>query len=252
MISKGDSEKQAVLRDSMIKKSKIKRSRYVSKILTFFKPVMKILDIGCGTIHIIQELASNRKTSEHVGLDVSNAMLKLAKENCGRCSNINLVLGDGLILPFPDETFDLVITKLAEYSPQETYRVLKKDGVFFEYSLGPEADKEIAEFFPERIEPENFFFLHNLKEWKQEIIEPMKKIGFIVSEVQEYKGNDYYCSEEEVMDLIEMVPLIKNFDREKDRALIKRLVEKYQDTKVSDSLGTITYSLQDGPEKVCS
>lgn len=231
MISKGDTEKQAVLRNNMIKKSKTKRSRYVSTVLTALKPAMKILDVGCGTAHIIQELAANRKTSEHVGLDVSNAMLKLAKENCERFHNIGLVLGDGLILPFPNETFDIVITRLAEYSPREAYRVLKKGGVFFECSLGPEADKEISEFFPERIETENFFFPNNLNEWKQEVAEPIERIGFVVSEVQDYKENDYYSNEDELMDLIEMVPLVKDFDRKKDRKLVKKLAEKYGEKK---------------------
>ena len=227
MISKGDTDKQADLRNGMIKKGKTRRSRYVSRILTILKPAMKILDVGCGTAHIIQELAANRKTSEHIGLDVSKAMLKLAKENYGKSHNIGLVMGDGLILPFPDKAFDIVITKLAEYSPQETYRVLKRKGKFLECSLGPEADKEIMEFFPERIKTENFFFPNNLKEWKQEVTEPIKKTGFIVSEVEDYKEDDYYRSEDELMDLIEMVPLVKNFDRKKDRMLVKKLAEKY-------------------------
>jgi len=212
MISKGDTEKQAVLRNSMIKKGKAKRSKYVSRVLSVLKPGMKILDIGCGTAHIIQDMVTNRKTSEHVGLDVSKAMLKLAKENCERFHNIGLVVGDGLILPFP-EIFDIVITRLAEYSPQEAYRVLKKGGIFFECSLGPQSRREIFEFFPERIEIENFFFPNNLNEWKQEVTEPIERAGFIVSEVQDYKENDYYSNEDELMDLIEMVPLVKNFDR---------------------------------------
>ena len=211
----------------MIKKKRIGRSIYVSRILSVLKPGMKILDIGCGTGHIIQEIATTRKISEHVELDVSKAMLKLAKENCERSHNIGFVVGDGMILPFPDNIFDIVITRLAEYSPQEAYRVLKKGGVFFECSLGPQADKEILEFFPERIEMENFFFPKNLNEWKRGVAEPIEKSGFIVSEVQDYKENDYYSNEDELMDLIEMVPLVKNFDRKKDRMLVKKLAEKY-------------------------
>ena len=227
MISKGDTGKQAILRDSTIKKKGTRGSIYVSRVLLVLKPEMKILDVGCGTGHIIHELAANRKSSEHVGLDVSKAMLKVAKENYKKCHNIGLVMGDGLSLPFPDQAFDIVITRLAEYSPQEAYRVLKRQGFFFEHSLGPQADKEIFEFFPERIEPENFFFPSNLKGWKHEVSEPVEKTGFIISDVQDYKENDYYSSEDELMDLIEMVPLVKDFDRKKDRTLVKRLAEKY-------------------------
>ena len=143
LVLKGDTEKQAVLRDSMIKKGKTGRSRYVSEILSVLKPTMKILDIGCGTAHIIQELAANRKSSKHVGLDVSKAMLKIAKKNCKRFHNIKLVMADGLSLPFPQQAFDIIKTRLTEYSPQEAYQVLKKRGFLFEYRLGPQADKEI-------------------------------------------------------------------------------------------------------------
>lgn len=231
VISKGDTQKQAFLRNSMIKKKKTKRSIYVSTVLSVLKPAMKVLDIGCGTAHIIQELAMNRKSSLQVGLDVSKAMLKVAKENCERFHNIRLVAGDGLSLPFPDQAFDIIITRLAEYSPQEAYRVLKRGGNLFEYSLGPEADKEIKEFFPRRIERENFFFPRNLRKWKQEVCEHITEAGFIVSSIRDYKEEECHESEEELMDLIEMVPLVQNFDREKDREKIRELTEKYGSKK---------------------
>lgn len=231
MSSKGDTKKQAILRNRMIKKSKTRRSRYVSKILTVLNPKSSLLDIGCGTAHIIQELATHRKESKLVGLDVSRAMLKVAKKNCAGLNNIELLIGDGLIQPFPDQVFDTQITRLAEYSPKEAYRVLKKGGIFLEYGLGPEADKEIKEFFPRRIEKENFFFPRNLEEWKQEVCEDIVEAGFSVSEISDYKEDDYYESEEDLMDLIEVVPLVKNFDRDKDGRTIRELAAKYRSNK---------------------
>jgi ubiquinone/menaquinone biosynthesis C-methylase UbiE len=228
MISKGDTEKQAALRDNLIKKSKAGRSTYVSRILSFLKPDMTLLDVGCGTGHIIQELATDRKPSELVGLDVSKAMLKVAKPNCSKFDNVGLVVAHGLKLPFPDQAFDIIITRLAEYSPGEAYRVLKEGGLFFEYSLGPQADKEIQEFFPERIEKESFFFPKNPRKWKKEVSDPIEKTGFIISDVQDFTENDYYESADELMDVIEMVPLVKDLDRKKDRKLVKRLAEKYR------------------------
>jgi len=135
----------------MIKKETCEGSTYVSKILSVLKPQMNVLDIGCGTAHIIQELATSNGSSLFIGLDISPAMLKIADDNTMNLHNIVLVEGDGHRLPFPDNCFDVVITKLANYSPQEAYRVLRRQGYFFEYSLGPEADREIEEFFPERI-----------------------------------------------------------------------------------------------------
>jgi SAM-dependent methyltransferase len=238
MILKGDTEKQAALRDDMIKKSRTRRSRYVSSILSVLKPRMNLLDIGCGTAHIIQELALNRKDLELVGLDVSKAMLKISKKNCEIFNNVELIMGDGLNLPFADQAFSIIITRLALYSLKDAYRVLKKRGIFLEFGLGPEADKEILEFFPERIETENFFFPKDLKEWKQEVSEPIERAGFIILDVREYKEIDFYESEDELMDLIEMVPLVKDFDRERDRTLVKNLAEKYKD---ADGMIRITW-----------
>lgn len=228
MPIRGDTRKQAVLRDRMIKKkSEAARSPYVSKTLSILKPKMKLIDIGCGTAHIIQELALTAKRLEVIGLDLSRAMIQIAKENLAGFHNFALLVGDGLTLPFPDQVFDVVITRLAEYSPEEAYRILKKGGFFLEFGLGPDADREISEFFPERIDTESFFFPRNPKEWKQEISQPIKRAGFTVTGVYEYKENDYYGSLDELMDLIELVPLVKNFDREKDRTQVAKLAEKY-------------------------
>jgi ubiquinone/menaquinone biosynthesis C-methylase UbiE len=232
MSFKGDSEKQALLRDQSIKKmKKTRKDRYVSGILAVLKPQMKLLDIGCGTAHIIQELAMSSRNSLFVGLDVSPAMVKIAKSNTMRFRNIKLVEGDGFRLPFPSCIFDVVITRLADYSQKEAYRVLRRRGYFFEYGLGPDADKEIKEFFPERIEEENFFFPKDLKKWKQEVSEDIVEAGFTVSDIDDYKEANYHENEEELMDLIEMVPLVRKFDRKKDREKIKGLTEKYGSKK---------------------
>jgi len=230
----GDTERQAILRDRLIKNAGgvgVEKNRYISKILSILKPDIKLLDIGCGTAHIIQTLALNFKSAFFVGLDISPGMLKVAQGNTMELSNTILVQGDGLRLPFPECSFDTVITRLAEYSPQGAYRILKKGGHFFEYGLGPEADKEIVEFFSDRLEQENFCFPKNLKEWKKEVCENIEDTGFAISSIEDYKTMENYQSEDDLMDVIEMVPLVKNFNREKDRAIINRLAEKYQDKK---------------------
>jgi ubiquinone/menaquinone biosynthesis C-methylase UbiE len=228
-LSLGDSERQAFLRDQMIKKKTSERNIFVSKILSILKPQMKVLDVGCGTAHIIRKLAKSNGSSLFIGLDVSLAMLEIAYGNTTNLHNIGLVKGDGRRLPFHNCSFDVVITKLADYSPHETYRVLRRHGHFLEYGLGPEADREIKEFFPERIEKENFFFPTNLKKWKQEVCEDIIESGFGVSSIEDFKGYEHCENERELMDLIEMVPLVKKFDRAKDREKITELVEKYGD-----------------------
>ena len=120
------------MRDQRIKnRKKTSRSRYASEIRSILKPQMKLLDIGCGTAHIIQELATNHRSSLFIGLDLSPAMIKIAKSNTMKFHNIKLVERDGFRLPFPSCTFDIVTTRLADYSQKEAYRVLKRRGQFF-------------------------------------------------------------------------------------------------------------------------
>jgi len=229
MTYRGDSKKQAILRDEAIRTSKeTKNNRYVSSIVAALKSEMKILDIGCGTAHIIQQLAKC-KNPELVGLDLSAAMLKIAKSNTKPLQNISLIRADGFRLPFRDCIIDIVINRLAEYSTQETYRVLKTDGFLFKYGLGPHASKEIAEFFQDRIEKSSFFFPRNPKRWKKEVSQHILETGFTILSIKDYIENEYYEDETELMNLIEMVPLVKDFDRVGDRRTIRELAKKYKE-----------------------
>ncbi|MCD6400237.1 hypothetical protein J7L85_05540, partial [candidate division WOR-3 bacterium] len=49
--------------------------------------------------------------------------------------------------------------------------------------------------------------------------------------IEDYKIRDYYKDKEEIMDLIEMVPLLKRFDREKDSKKIDEFVERYKEKR---------------------
>jgi ubiquinone/menaquinone biosynthesis C-methylase UbiE len=242
MNMKGDAERQATLRNEMIKsRRRTAWDNYISRVSSIVKPWMRLLDIGCGTAQIIEKLAIRHRKAVFVGLDVSPAMLRIAKSNTEGLPNVVLVEGDGLRLPFPSGSFNVVITRLAEYSPEEAYRVLRKEGFFFEYDLGPEANKEIAEFFQDRIEEENFFSPSNFREWKQEVCEKVVDAGFLVESIEDYKEKEYYKNVEELMNLIEMVPLVKNFSRERDKETVEALGKDIGVKGASKSLGTTTF-----------
>jgi ubiquinone/menaquinone biosynthesis C-methylase UbiE len=228
MINTGDTERQAFLRDKSIKQDKEqKKSPYTTKILSVLKPGMKLLDVGCGTGHIIQRLASSREAVFLIGLDVSPAMIQIAGKDSLSSPNVVFTLGDGMQLPFSDCSFDIVINRLAEYSVREVYRVLGEGGYFFEYGLGPDADKEIKEFFPDRIDPESFCIPEVMEKWKEEACQELIDAGFIIENIEEYREEEHFRNVEELMDTVEMVPLVKDFDRNKDRGVVNTLAEKY-------------------------
>ena len=213
------------------KKEKAKGSTYVSRILAVLGPRMGLLDIGCGTAHIIQELAERCQDSTFAGLDVSPAMLKTAKANAEQLSNVTFVEADGLKIPFADDSFNIVITRLAEYSPKEALRVLKRGGCFFEYGLGPDANREFVEFFKDRIDRESFLFPRSLSRWKDEVSEGIASAGFAVESVSDFREDEYHADAGELINLAEMVPLVKDFDRQKDRKTVEALARKYRDQK---------------------
>lgn len=94
MSVKGDTERQAFLRNEMIKRKKgTKRNNYILKISAVIKPSMKLLDVGCGIAHIIGDLAALHKDTIFVGLDGSPAILKIAKLTTMRLPNVILVEG---------------------------------------------------------------------------------------------------------------------------------------------------------------
>jgi SAM-dependent methyltransferase len=231
MDLRGDSERQAILRDGMIKRRGVaEKDIFVSRIDSMLEPGMKICDIGCGTGHIIQELANRSKESFFVGLDISHSMLEIATRNSFGLSNVHVLKGDGLSIPFADNSLDVVIARLAPYSPEEVYRVLGENGHFLDYGLGPEANKEVLEFFPDRIDRSSFFFPKDLMSWKEEISQVVEGVGFTVREVKDHIEVTHQ-SEEDLMDLIEMVPLVEDFDREKDRKMMQKIAEKYGDSR---------------------
>ncbi len=48
-------------------------------------------------------------------------------------------------MPFPDETFDIVINRHGTYVAEEIYRVLKKGGLFITQQVGEDNDRELVE-----------------------------------------------------------------------------------------------------------
>ena len=89
----------------------------LDKLLKRLPWIRTALEVGCGTGHFTRWLAE--RGIEAVGLDISPAMLVQARRLEASARVCPYVLGDGLVLPFPDHAFDLVafITTL-EFIPQ--------------------------------------------------------------------------------------------------------------------------------------
>lgn len=72
----------------------------------------RVLEVGCGPGHLSTRLA--RRGLAVTGVDLDPAMVERAKENAGRGSDASgapsFLVGDAASLPFPESSFDLVVS----------------------------------------------------------------------------------------------------------------------------------------------
>ena len=92
-----------------------------------------LLDVGCGTGEILNSVKNIYPSASIYGIDISEEMLKKAKEKLLDAAEISL--GDAEHLPYENGKFDLLMcTDSFHHYPnpqkaiEEFYRVLKKDG----------------------------------------------------------------------------------------------------------------------------
>jgi demethylmenaquinone methyltransferase/2-methoxy-6-polyprenyl-1,4-benzoquinol methylase len=114
------------------------------------EPPGRVLDVASGTACVALQLA-RRSGARVIGLDLTSAMLRQGAENvaaAGESERIQLVLGRGEQLPFPDASFDaLTFTYLLRYVEDpaatlaELARVVKPGGAIssLEFLLPPNA-----------------------------------------------------------------------------------------------------------------
>lgn len=106
------------------------------------RPDFRLLDLGCGTGFVTEQLARRQSPAQVVGLDLAEGMLQFARRE--RSGAASWLCADAEALPLASDSVDLVYSSLSiqwcEQLPQlfrELSRVLKPGGELLFSTLGP-------------------------------------------------------------------------------------------------------------------
>ena len=135
-----------------------------------------LLDIGTGPARLLLKLHQQSPGMRLVGIDSSAAMITQAKQNdaqAGMSEFIEIKEGSASRIPFPDQSFDIVVStvsmhhwKQPEACLNEIYRVLKDNSFALIYDIVSNMPKEILEKFSREIGRLRtfLFWLHGFEE----------------------------------------------------------------------------------------
>ena len=116
---------------------------YGQAVRQYLRPESRILDIDTGGGEFLLSLRHPYHLTSATEAYPPN--VSLCRETLAPLG-IDFQEADGAgLLPFPDESFDLVLNRHGEYIPQEIFRVLKPGGIFITQQVGAENDRELVE-----------------------------------------------------------------------------------------------------------
>ena len=122
----------------------------------------RLVEIGPGPAYVSIEIAKRLPNVEIVGLEISETMIEIAKENAEThelSDKITLRKGDASSMPFEDSEFDFAVTsgslhhwKKPNQVLSEIYRILKPGCIALISDLRKDAPKEKVDEFANKID----------------------------------------------------------------------------------------------------
>jgi SAM-dependent methyltransferase len=114
--------------------ARTERARWLATRLATYQPT-SVLEVGCGYGKQLRAIRRELPGVPMVGLDFSPSQLACGRPYLADLADVGLVLGSGARLPFPDGSFDLVLTSavilhnpppVAEAIRREVLRVARR------------------------------------------------------------------------------------------------------------------------------
>jgi len=122
----------------------------IAFFITSFLKHGKLLDIGTGPGRLLYEINKCNPQIELYGLDISEAMLEIARKNLQSVNNIDLCTGNIVKTDYQDNLFDCIVSTGSFYNwdrpvdgLNEIYRILKPGTTAYIFESYKDHNKEI-------------------------------------------------------------------------------------------------------------
>lgn len=149
-----------------------------------------------------------------ISVDFSKNMLKVAKKNCEIYNNIVFKKEDINKLSFKDQTFNLIIKRLAPDNLNQIFRVLKDSWNFINFTNWENDWKELKEMFW-------FPYHESVSSYRDKLI----KQWFNILYEKEFQFEEIYESFDVLANMLNIAPIIPDFLDKKEYYLDK--IKKY-------------------------
>lgn len=195
----------------------------------------QLLDIGCGPGKYTEMLTSGY--NKIVGLDLSANSISYGQIH-HKASNLEFVLGDSRELPFGDEAFDVVASRLSPHSLSEMMRVLKPGGEAFSMRVGETDALVLRKLFGQKDLVEKMEgYIARGESHSVHITEQWKKEGFVNVERTEYEYDMHFETVVDLAKYLSRIPIIPEFDMENHDYMQK--LNEYSQQNIHPETGAV-------------
>jgi len=194
---------------------------YYKEVVKHITPTTKMLDIGCG---------SAEKTTRFYSLankiyltDFESEMLKKAKKNVEKYYdeipkikkkfNFRILDCNGPF-NFPDNSFDLVVSRHCGANMKEVFRVLKKGGVFISEDYSEDDCQELKDLFKRGQD-------YNKEPLYKKVMNECLDAGFSEIKFLKFEEIEYYKTIDDLKYLLTHTPILDYYDEKQDDKTLK-------------------------------
>ncbi len=206
---------------------------YYEELKKHITPSTILLDIGCGSGEKTLKIFANAK--KVVMIDSEIEMLKRVEDNKQKLlfsaeqQKIETKLANGQkVLPFADETFDLVVSRHCGANMKEVFRILKSGGIFISEDVDDHDCLELKKYFSRG---QNWGYILKNTFHKTQTFEQCKLLGFSQVVLKDFELIEYYKNKEQLKFLLTRTPILQYYNEQQDDAILNKYIADFTKSK---------------------